>query len=229
MLAFCFSCRCLYRGLRNQGSPPSGNRWMKGKWNGRRLTKVKNLMEIRWHGRGGQGAVTAGRLLAEAALARGSYGQAFPEFGPERRGSPVQAFTRLSSSVIRAYYGIANPDVVIVLDPTLMEAVDVTQGLASDGLLLVNTRLSPGQVREKLKLGGATVGTVDASRIAQECMGVAIPNTAMIGALVRVRDILGLEDVTSYYRRAFASKYPAHVLDGNLNAIQRAHQEVRAE
>ncbi len=187
------------------------------------------MFEIRWHGRGGQGAVTAARLLAEAAVTKGHYAQAFPEFGPERRGAPVQAFTRLNASVIRAYYGVANPDAVIVLDPTLLDSVDVTHGLVSGGILLVNTALSPAETKEKLRLKDAKLCTIKASVIAQDCLGVAIPNTAMIGALVRVADILSLEDVMDYFKKVFASRFSTKVFEGNLKAIRRAYEEVRAE
>jgi len=129
---------------------------------------MERMFEIRWHGRGGQGAVTAARLLAEAAVTKGHYAQAFPEFGPERRGAPVQAFTRLSASVIRAYYGVANPDAVIMLDSTLLDSVDVTGGLVSGGILLVNTALSPDEIRKKLRLEDAKTCTVNASVIADE-------------------------------------------------------------
>ncbi len=190
---------------------------------------MEKMLEIRWHGRGGQGAVTAGRLLAEAALAKGHYGQAFSEFGPERRGAPVQAFTRLSSSLIRAYYGIANPNAVVVMDPSLADTVDVTQGLTEDGFLLVNTKAPPGLVKQKLKKTDARVYTVDASSIARECLGITIPNTAMVGALVRVMGILELEDVIAYFKAAFASKYSPKVLEGNLEAMRMAHEEVNGE
>ncbi len=190
---------------------------------------IEKMIEIRWHGRGGQGAATAGRLLAEATLERGHYAQAFAEFGPERRGAPVQAYVRLSPKIIRAYYGITSPDIVVVLDPTLLNAVNVAQGLATDGILLVNTKLSAQLVREKLNLEGPDVFTVDASGIAQECIGLAIPNTAMIGALVKVKKFLELEDVLGYYRKAFSSRYSQRMLEGNLNALQRAHGEVRSQ
>ena len=190
---------------------------------------MEKMFEIRWHGRGGQGAVTAARLLAEAAVTRGHYAQAFPEFGPERRGAPVQAFTRLSTSVIRAYYGVANPDAVIVLDAILLDGVDVTHGLVSGGILLINTALSPADSKEKLRLENGKLCTVNASVIAQDCLGVAIPNTAMIGALVRVADILRLEDVIEYFKNAFASRFSSKALEGNLKAIRRAYEEVRAE
>lgn len=187
------------------------------------------MFEIRWHGRGGQGAVTAARLLAEAAVTKGHYAQAFPEFGPERRGAPIQAFTRLDASVIRAYYGVANPDAVIVLDSTLLDNVDVTQGLVSGGILLINTPLSPAETREKLRLENTKTCTINASVIAQDCLGIAIPNTAMIGALVRVTDILNLEDVVDYFEKAFVSKFSTKVFEGNLKAIRRAYEEVIAE
>lgn len=190
---------------------------------------MKRMFEIRWHGRGGQGAVTAARLLAEAAVAAGYYAQAFPEFGPERRGAPVQAFTRLSVSAIRAYYGIANPDAVVVLDSGLLDSVDVKRGLVPGGILLANTAISPAEISQKLKLENAKSYSVDASAIAQDCIGVPIPNTAMIGALVKVTGILNINDVMDYIKKVFASRFSNKALEGNLKAIQRAYEEVKAE
>jgi len=190
---------------------------------------MEKMFEIRWHGRGGQGAVTAARLVAEAAVTRGHYAQAFPEFGPERRGAPVQAFTRVNASAIRAYYGVANPDAVIVLDSTLLDSVDVKRGLVPGGILLTNTDVSAAEIRHKLKLENAKTYTVNASIIAQDCIGAAIPNTAMIGALVKATGILNVEDVMDYIKKAFASRFSSKALEGNLKAIRRAYEEVRAE
>ncbi len=190
---------------------------------------MNKMIEFRWHGRGGQGAVTAARLLAEVAAAKGYYAQAFPEFGPERRGAPIQAFTRLSTSVIRAYYGVANPDVVIVLDFALLDNVDITLGLHKNGMLVFNTTSSSAKIKDNLRLKDTKIYTVNASTIAQDCLGVAIPNTAMIGALIRATDILKLEDVLDYFKTAFASKFTAKTLEGNLKAITTAYEEVRAE
>ncbi len=187
------------------------------------------MFEVRWHGRGGQGAVTAARLLAEAAVTKGHYAQAFPEFGPERRGAPVQAFTRIGSSRIRTYYGISNPDAVVVLDATLSDNVDITNGLVLFGILLINTQLSPVEIQRKYRLKNVRIGAVDGNGISLDCLRVAIPNTAMIGALVKMIGILDLEDILSYFKEAYATKFTTEVLDGNLQAITRAYEEVKIE
>ena len=124
---------------------------------------MEKLIEVRWHGRGGQGAVTASKLLATSALAEDKYIQAFPEYGPERMGAPIQSFTRISEIPIKIHCHVTNPSIVVVLDPTLLGAVDVTEGLTEDGVLIINTKDSPARTRDKLNLKGREVYTVDAS------------------------------------------------------------------
>jgi len=190
---------------------------------------MKEHFEIRWHGRGGQGAKTAALLFGDAALATGKYIQAFPEYGPERMGAPVQSFNRISATPIRAHYGIENPDVVLVLDVSLIEQVDVTAGLdPKTGILLVNTPLPPEEIRAALKFGG-TVCTVDASKISEETIGRNIPNTPMIGALVKVGGMLEIADVLADTRSKLEAKFRnrPEVVDGNIKAIERAYNEVR--
>ncbi|MDI6822611.1 MAG: 2-oxoacid:acceptor oxidoreductase family protein [Actinomycetota bacterium] len=189
---------------------------------------MERLVEIRWHGRGGQGAVTAAKFLAEAALAEGKYVQAFPEYGPERMGAPIQAFTRLSSDPIRTYCGIENPKVVVVLDPTLLNVIDVAQGLVEDGVLIVNTPEPPSRIKERLGLEKAKVYTVDASTIAHEELGRPIPNTPMIGALIKATEVLGLGSVTEHFQEVFADKFSPKVIEGNVKAIRRAFKEVKS-
>ena len=192
---------------------------------------MKELTEIRWHGRGGQGAKTAALLFADAALAQGLYIQAFPEYGPERMGAPVTAFNRLSSKPILLHSGVINPAIVIVLDPTLVESVDVTEGMPDDGVLLINPEKSPADVKKLFNtIGAFKVFTVDASTISKETIGREIPNTPMLGALIKATGILDfkamIEDMRKKLEKKFKSK--PEVIEGNLKAIERAYGEVKS-
>ena len=190
-----------------------------------------NLMEIRYHGRGGQGAKTVALLFGEAALATGKYVQAFPEYGPERMGAPVQSFNRLSDEPITLHCAVTSPDVVVVLDPTLLETVNVTEGLGEEGSIIVNTNLSPAEMRKELGLKKGKVFTVDASKIAQETIGLNIPNTPMMGALVKVVGFLELDGVLEDTRKKLQEKFARkpEVIDGNIESIKRAYHEVKGE
>lgn len=188
---------------------------------------MNQLVEIRWHGRGGQGVVTAGELLAETALDMGYYFQAFPDYGPERMGAPVRAFTRLSSEPINLHCQIEAPDIVLVLDPTLLGTVDVTEGLREDGMLLINTNKSPAEVRKMLGLKTGRVFTVDASHIALEEIGREITNTPMLGALVKVSGLFKLEDLIEQTRRRFTGRLREELVEANVRAIKRAAEEVK--
>ena len=195
-----------------------------------RLLDMKDMIEIRWHGRGGQGAKTAALLFADAALASGKYIQAFPEYGPERMGAPVTSFDRVSSKPILLHSGVANPDIVVVLDPTLIETVDVLDGIADGGVIIVNTDKSPGEIKGMLSAGaGIKVFTVDASTISRETIGREIPNTPMLGALIKATGILDfkdmMEDTKSKLEKKFKSK--PEVIEGNIRAIERAYNEVK--
>jgi pyruvate ferredoxin oxidoreductase gamma subunit len=189
------------------------------------------IIEIRWHGRGGQGAKTAALLFADAAMELGKYIQAFPEYGPERMGAPVQSFNRLSDDPINVHCGITNPRVVVVLDPTLMATVDVTQGLPKDGSLIVNTSKTPQEIRKEINLKDAMVFTVDASAIAQEKIGRNIPNTPMLGALVKVSGLLDfnsmLKNTEAKLQKKFSHK--PEIVKGNVEAIKAAHDSVKGE
>lgn len=189
----------------------------------------ERLTEIRWHARGGQGAVTAAKLLAETALAQGQYFQAFPEYGPERMGAPIQAFTRISGDPIYVRSSITNPGIVVVLDPTLLKAVDVTAGLSKDGILIVNTDEEPAVIRKAMKLKGRKVYTVNANKIAQETIGRPIPNTPMMGALVRVTGMMPIESLAGYVRKSFGKKFAEEIIEGNVKAVERAYAEVKSE
>ena len=191
---------------------------------------MKDLVEIRWHGRGGQGAKTAALLLGDAALASGKYIQAFPEYGPERMGAPVASFNRISSKPILLHSGVTNPDIVVVLDPTLIESVNVTEGMSDSGLLIVNTERAPEDVKSDCNIkSGIKVFTVDASKISVETIGKDIPNTPMLGALIKATGLLDftemLEDMKHKLEKKFKSK--PEVIEGNLKAIERAYNEVK--
>jgi pyruvate ferredoxin oxidoreductase gamma subunit len=196
-----------------------------------RSNGVKELLEIRWHGRGGQGAKTAALLFADAALSSGKYVQAFPEYGPERMGAPVTAFNRISSRPILLHSGVLNPDVVIVLDPTLMDGVDVTEGLPQDGVIIVNTNKSPSDIKKELKVAGSMkVYAVDASTISQETIGRDIPNTPMLGAFIKATGVLDFKEMIEDTRKKLEKKFKSkpEVIEGNLKAIERAYNEVKS-
>ncbi len=190
---------------------------------------MKEPFEIRWHGRGGQGAKTAALLFGDAALATGKHIQAFPEYGPERMGAPVQSFNRISSTPIRSHSAVERPDVVVVLDVSLVEQVDITAGLdPKTGILLLNTPEDPETMKKRLNFPGR-VCTVDASKIAMESIGGNIPNTPLIGALVKVTGLLNLDELLEDTKKKMAAKFKnrPEVVEGNLTAIKRAYAEVR--
>jgi pyruvate ferredoxin oxidoreductase gamma subunit len=187
------------------------------------------MTEIRWHARGGQGAVTAAKMVAELALGQGKYFQAFPEYGPERSGAPIVAFTRVSDEPIRVYAGIEHPGIVVVLDPSLLGAVDVTSGAPADVVVLVNSEATPAQVRSRYKLTGGRLFTIAANRIAIETIRRAIPNTPMVGALTRITGLFPINDVVEFLRVDFGKKFPPKVVEGNIAAIMRGYEEVQSE
>lgn len=192
---------------------------------------MKDLVEIRWHGRGGQGAKTAALLFADAALASGKYVQAFPEYGPERMGAPVASFNRISAKPIYLHSGVINPHVVIVLDPTLVDSVDVTEGVPQDGIIIVNTEKSPADIKKALGITGAIkVYTVDASKISTETIGRDIPNTPMLGALIKATGMLDFKEMLDDTKKKLEKKFRSkpEVIEGNVKAIERAYNEVKA-
>jgi len=194
---------------------------------------AKDLIEIRWHGRGGQGAKTAALLFGEAAIDTGMYIQAFPEYGPERTGAPVSAFNRLSKKPIRLHSGVANPAIVLVLDPSLLTTVDVLDGLGEDGILIVNTSDSPGEIRKKLSVNPKIkVYTLDASKIAMDTIGLNKPNTPMLGALSKVSDILEYNKMLKSIEHKLKIKFrgkPEEIVTKNMKAIKTAHEETKGE
>ncbi len=184
------------------------------------MTDTTGLIEIRWHGRGGQGAVTSAELLARAALAEGKYAQAFPAFGPERRGAPVLAFVRINEKQpIKVRAGITQPDVVVVLDPGLLSIVDATAGLKDGGIFIVNTKKSGEQIRTEFGVK-ARLATVDATSIARELLGLPITNTTMIGAVVKATGIVKLESLEEPLKNRFG-----RLAERNINAMKRAYAE----
>lgn len=189
----------------------------------------QSLTEIRWHARGGQGAVTAAKMVAELALGQGKYFQAFPEYGPERSGAPIVAFTRVSDEPIRVYAGIEHPGIVVVLDPSLLGAVDVTNGAPADVVVLVNSEAAPAEMRRRYKLTGGRLFTIAANRIAIETIRRAIPNTPMVGALTRITGLFPINDVVEFLRVDFGKKFPPKVVEGNIAAIMRGYEEVQSE
>jgi pyruvate ferredoxin oxidoreductase gamma subunit len=187
------------------------------------------LTEIRWHGRGGQGAVTAAKMVAELALGEGKYFQAFPEYGPERSGAPIVAFTRVSDAPIQVYSGIEHPQIVVVLDSSLLKIVDVTKGAPDDAIVLVNSERSPAQLRKDSGLKGHRLFTIAATRIAVETIKRPIPNTPMVGALTRITGLFDIDDVVTFLREDFGKKFPPKVVEGNIAAITRSYEEVQGE
>jgi pyruvate ferredoxin oxidoreductase gamma subunit len=188
---------------------------------------MTELTEIRWHGRGGQGVVTAGKLLAETALGTGQYFQAFPDYGPERMGAPIRAFTRISSKPITVHSQIDRPNVVLVLDPTLLGQVPVTDGLDQDGTIVVNTSMSPAEIRKITGLKTGKVFTVDASHIAIEELGREITNTPMLGAFAQATGLFEREDLVEQVRAWFGKKLSAEAVEANVRALKRAGQEIQ--
>lgn len=193
----------------------------------------KDMIEIRWHGRGGQGAKTAALLFGEAALETGMYIQAFPEYGPERTGAPVSSYNRLSKTPIRIHSGIENPNVVIVLDPTLIGKVNVLTGLKDGGTLIINTKKSPEETRASLKVPDSIkVYTLDAYTISIETIGKAIPNTPMLGALIKTTNMLPLDHFLKSVQKKLNVKFRGkggNIVEKNLEAIKRAYNETKGE
>ena len=189
------------------------------------------MVEIRWHARGGQGAKTAAMFVAEAVLDKGKFGQGFPEYGPERRGAPVRGFTRIADQPIRRHCSIENPGIVIVLDSTLLDspAAAVTAGTSKDTVFLVNSSESPAEIARRLDVPGAKVYTVDATQIALDSFGRSIPNMPMVGALLAVEELMTIDELKNALAKRFSKKFSQAIVDGNLTAVERAHKELTSE
>jgi len=187
---------------------------------------VKKILEVRWHGRGGQGAWTASELLARAAIAEGKYIQSFPEFGPERMGAPVTAFTRISSEPIDLHCAVYNPDVVAVLDPTLLKAVKVADGLSEEGgNIIINSQNDPKEVRKLVGSHRGKIWTVPATEIAIKILGTPITNTAMLGAVAKVTGVVTLETL----ERMIKERFRPDVAEKNITVVKEAYQEAKSE
>ncbi|MCL2826777.1 MAG: 2-oxoacid:acceptor oxidoreductase family protein [Eggerthellaceae bacterium] len=189
---------------------------------------MSQLTEIRWHARAGQGAVTAAKLVADTALLAGSYIQAMPEYGPERTGAPMKAYTRVSDEPIEVHNNITDPDIVIVLDDTLLGTVDMTEGLVKDGTIILNTTMSVDEARAALGVGDdVTVAVVDASGIAVDTIKRDIPNTPIVGALSKVTGIVPVEKIEERLVITFGKKFTQDIVDANLESVDRAYKEVQ--
>lgn len=189
---------------------------------------MAETIEIRWHGRGGQGTVTAAKVLADACLSGGRYVQAFPEYGPERSGAPLRAYNRVSTKELRMHCPVLHPNVIAIADATLLDGVNVTEGAKEDSIFIVNTSKEPSEIREKLKLlPSQKVYTVDATKIAIDCFGRALPNLPMLGAVCRVTSLVSLEALLEDVRKSFGKKFSQKIIDGNLEATKRGYEEVK--
>lgn len=189
---------------------------------------MNKLTEIRWHARAGQGAVTAAKLVAETALYEDRYMQAMPEYGPERMGAPLKAFTRISDTPIEVSNNIEHPDIVVLLDETLLDVIDITEGLSDTGAVIINTTQTPAQMRERLGVPSTVaVATIDASGIALETIKRDIPNTPIVGALTKVRPVVAMESVKGQLQKTFGKKFAQAMIDANLTSVQRAYEEVQ--
>jgi pyruvate ferredoxin oxidoreductase gamma subunit len=189
---------------------------------------MAEMIEIRWHGRGGQGTVTAAKVLADACLSGGRQVQAFPEYGPERAGAPLRAYNRISEKTLRMHCPVLNPGVVAVVDATLIDAINVAEGAKDDAIFVVNTSKDPKVVREKLKAKSSQkVFTVDASKIAIETIGRPMPNSSMLGAINKATGLVGMDVLLEDVKGSFGKKFAQKIIDGNLAAVKRGYEEVR--
>ncbi len=190
---------------------------------------MKDLIEIRWHGRGGQGAKTASLLLADAAFNTGKYIQGFPEYGPERMGAPITAYNRISNNPIRVHSNIYYPDFVVVVDDSLLECVDVTSGLKGDGAIIINTTRDSDYLKQHLNEYKGDIYTLDAKKISMACLGRYFPNVPMLAAVVKVTGIMSeedfLNDMVGSFNHKFAKK--PEVIEGNMQALRIALSEVK--
>ena len=190
---------------------------------------MKDLIEIRWHGRGGQGAKTASLLLADAAFNTGKFIQGFPEYGPERMGAPITAYNRISDTPITVHSNIYEPDYVVVVDDTLLDRVDVTAGLKPEGAIIINTTKDGEELRASLKGYTGNVYKIDARKVSMETLGKYFPNTPMLAAVVKVSGIMSdeafLEDMIGSFKHKFAKK--PEVIEGNMKALELALKEIK--
>jgi pyruvate ferredoxin oxidoreductase gamma subunit len=190
---------------------------------------MSQMVEVRWHGRGGQGAKTAAFLLAEAFIDQGKYAQGFPDYGPERMGAPIRGYNRISDSPVRFHCDVRSPGIVVVLDPTLIGSDDITGGLTESGVVLVNSPRPAEEMRRELNLEGRKVYTVDATGIALKEIGRPIPNLPMIGSLLKVTGLSDIDSMGAIVAKKFEGKFMKQVIDGNIKALRRGYEEVKGE
>ena len=189
---------------------------------------MSDTIEIRWHGRGGQGTVTAAKVLADACLSTGKNVQAFPEYGPERAGAPLRAYNRISEKPLRMHCPVLNPGVVAVVDASLLDAINVADGATDDAVFVINTSKDPRDVRAKLKAKPSQkVFTVDATKIAIECFGKPRRHSSTLGALNKAISIVTMETLLDDVKGSFGKKFAQKVIDGNLEAVRRGYGEVK--
>ena len=186
------------------------------------------MIELRWHGRGGQGAKTASLLLADAAFNTGKYIQGFPEYGPERMGAPITAYNRISDTPIRIHSNVYNPDFVIVVDDSLIGTVDIAKGIKDNGAILVNTEKSVDEIRKLLNGFNGKIYTIDASKISMECLKANFPNTSLLAAIVKISNIMTKDELLENMEESFKHKFvrKPEVIEPNMNALKRAYDEV---
>lgn len=187
---------------------------------------VDKMIEIRWHARGGQGAKTAATLVAAVALEEGKFSQGFPDYGPEREGAPIRGYTRISDNPIHVHSAVYTPDIVVVLDSSLLDSVDVTEGLKDGGVLLINSADDPADLKKRFGRADIKLYTVDATQISIDEIGRPIPNTPMMGALMKIMPVLKLETIMEDVEKKFKSK-GEKIVQGNFRAIKRAFEEVK--
>ncbi|MDD6672824.1 MAG: 2-oxoacid:acceptor oxidoreductase family protein [Eubacteriales bacterium] len=190
---------------------------------------MKDVVEFRWHGRGGQGAKTAALLLADVAFKTGKYVQGFPEYGPERMGAPITAYNRIGDNEIRVHSNIYHPNFVVVVDEGLLESVDVAKGIKEGGAVVVNSSRSPEEVRNEIRDFDGKVYTIDAKKVSVSCLGKYFPNTPMLAAAVKISGVMDkdefLREMEASFMHKFASK--PEVIEGNMNALKMAFEEVK--
>ena len=191
--------------------------------------RLNEAVEIRWHGRGGQGAKTACLLLADVAFSSGKHVQGFPEYGPERMGAPITAYNRITDEHCKVHSNIYTPDYVVVVDETLLKSVDVTSGLKENGALIINTKKTPDEVRPMLNGYRGRVCAVDAENISMETLGRNFPNTPMLAAVVKVSNVIDQERFIKDMRESFEHKFASkpNVIEGNMKALVKAMEEVK--
>jgi len=189
---------------------------------------MAQLTEVRWHGRGGQGAKTAGYILAVAAAEEGWNIQAFPEYGAERRGAPMKSYVRISDGPIRLRSGIRNPDIVVVLDDSLLASENVTDGMDPDGVLIVNSARSVDEVRSAIGDAGVKLFVVDATKVAMDTIGRPIPNTVMLGALSKATGLVSMDGVKRAIDVRLGGKLSKSAVEANYAAVERAYEEVKS-